>query len=228
LSRFRGKIILDNFGRLNYKTNVRLTISRFRYHDMSKPKNPEKRKEIRRVVARLFAVKGYHGTSMREIGRTLGMNQSSLYHYFSSKEEILFLIMNEAMDEALAVLRDICSSNLSPEEKLDRVLAFYTRYYAGDQDSLSLLVNEMNSLGREYRQVLVEKEREYVKLIRSILEELMRTRKMKDIDPTIATFAFFGMVHYTIKWYRKDGPIGPDRLADHFVKIFTKGILYPP
>lgn len=194
---------------------------------MSKPKSPRKAEEIRRVVARLFAEKGYHGTSMREIGRVLGMNQSSLYHYYKSKEEILFLLMNNAMDEALAVLDRICAADLSPEEKLSRVLDFYTRYYAGDQESLTLLVNEMHALNKRSHGILLEKQRQYVELIKSILVDLARSRKMKNIDPTVATFAFFGMVHYTIKWYRQTGPVGPDELARLIVEIFTRGILDP-
>jgi hypothetical protein len=83
----------------------------------------------------------------------------------------------------------------------------------------------MNSLNKEYRSVLVEKQRQYVQLIKSILEELSGQDKIKQIDPVIATFAFFGMVHYTIKWYHKDGPVSLDQLADAFAEIFTKGIL---
>jgi hypothetical protein len=47
---------------------------------------------------------------------------------------------------------------------------------------------------------------------------------MKPIPPSVATFAFFGMVHYTIKWYDKDGPVKSGELADYFLEIFTKGI----
>jgi hypothetical protein len=62
-------------------------------------------------------------------------------------------------------------------------------------------------------------------LIKSILKEVAEEGKMREIDPGVATFAFFGMVHYTIKWYRKDGPISLGELARLFVEIFTKGIL---
>ena len=85
---------------------------------MSKPKNPDKSREIQAVVARLFAHKGYDATSMREIARELGMNQSSLYHYFRSKEEILFNLANDAMDDALPTLEEICKTDLSAVEKL--------------------------------------------------------------------------------------------------------------
>jgi len=192
---------------------------------MPRSRSLQKTKEIHRVIARLFAYRGYHSTSMREIARELGMNQSSLYHYFSSKEDILFKLMNDAIDDVFVTLEDIYAADLLPEDKLKRVLDSYIRSYAGDQERLILLVNEMNSLNEKYRHVLVEKQRRYVQLIKSILNELVGESKMKKIDPTVAIFAFFGMVHYTIKWYHKDGPITLDELAKLFVEIFTKGIL---
>lgn len=192
---------------------------------MARPKKPEKARKIKKIVARLFAEKGYHATSMREVGRYAGLNQSSLYNYFKSKEDILFHIMNDAMDEALATIEEICEMSLAPEDKLNRVLDFYARYYAGDKENLTLLVNEMQALEDAHHRILLEKQRRYVALIRSILEALCDSKRMKNIHPTIATFAFFGMVHYTIKWYSKDGAISPEALAECFVEIFTKGIL---
>jgi AcrR family transcriptional regulator len=192
---------------------------------MSRPRSLQKTKEIHRVIAQLFAYRGYHSTSMREIARELGMNQSSLYHYFASKEDILFTLMNDAIDDVLITLEEIYAANLLPEDKLKRVLDSYIRSYAGDQERLILLVNEMNSLNEKHRLILVEKQRRYVQLIKSILNKLLGESKMKKIDPTVATFAFFGMVHYTIKWYHKDGPITLDELANLFVEIFTKGII---
>jgi AcrR family transcriptional regulator len=192
---------------------------------MAKPKNLQKSQEIYQVVARLFARKGYHSTSMREIARELGMNQSSLYYYFKSKEDVLFKLMNDAMDDAMATLMEICAAELSPEDKLKRVLGFYTRYYAGDQERLILLVNEKNSLSEAYRQRLVEKERRYVRLFKEVFEELASQGCIKEIPPSVATFAFLGMVHYTIKWYHRDGFVNLDTLAEIFAEIFSKGVL---
>jgi len=192
---------------------------------MPSPKNLKKSHEIQRVIARLFAYKGYHSTSMREIARELGMNQSSLYHYFRSKEDILFKLMNKAMDSALATLEEICATDLRPHDKLNRILRFYTRYYAGDQEGLILLVNERNSLNSEHSRILVDKERRYVQLFKEVFEELGSHQMTKEIPHSVAIFAFLGMVHYTIKWYHRDGAVGLDRLADIFVEIFTRGVL---
>lgn len=153
------------------------------------------------------------------------MNQSSLYHYFKSKENILFKLMNDAVDDALATLNEICAADLSPQEKLNEVLGFYTRYYAGDQERLIILINEINSLSESNRRILVKKQRQYVHLLRSIINELAADNKIKEVDSTVATFAFFGMVHYTVKWYCREGAIGLDELADSFSQILTRGIL---
>jgi AcrR family transcriptional regulator len=192
---------------------------------MLRSKSLKKKEEINGVIARLFAARGYHHTSMREIARELGMNQSSLYHYFAGKEDVLFRLMNDAMDEVLRELEEIYAKDIAAEDKLEKVLHSYIRSYAGDQDRLILLVNEINSLTEANRLILVDKQRKYVRLIKSILKELADEDKMKEINASVATFAFFGMVHYTIKWYQKDGPIGLDELARLFVEIFTRGIL---
>jgi AcrR family transcriptional regulator len=195
---------------------------------MSRPRSSEKLQEIERVSAQLFAHNGYHRTTMRDIARALQMNQASLYHYFPGKENILFKLMNDAMDDAMAVLQEICAEKRPPEEKLRAVLQFYTRHYAGDQERLILLVNEGSALPEAKRQVLVEKERRYVRLFKGLFQELSDTNRMKAVSPSIATFAFFGMVHYTIKWYRKDGPMAPDGLAQSFAEILLGGVLQPP
>ena len=142
-------------------------------------KKADKIKEIHGVVTRLFAQRGYHNTSMREIARGLKMNQSSLYHYFDSKEDILFTLINDAMDDALGTLEEICKTDLSPHGKLNRVLSFYTHYYTGDLDRLVLLVNEQGNLGKDYRRILIKKERRYVHLIQSILKALADEGRMK-------------------------------------------------
>jgi TetR/AcrR family transcriptional regulator, cholesterol catabolism regulator len=195
---------------------------------MSRPRSNEKLQEIERVSARLFAHNGYHRTTMRDIARVLQMNQASLYHYFPGKEDILFKLMNDAMDDAMAVLEKICAEERPPDEKLRAVLQFYTRHYAGDQERLILLVNEAGALPEEKRRILVEKERRYVRLFKGLFQELADRNRMKAVPPSIATFAFFGMVHYTIKWYQKDGPMAPNGLAQSFAEILLQGVLQAP
>lgn len=195
---------------------------------MNQSRTNQKIKEIHRTIARLFARKGFHATSMRSIAQELEMQPASLYHYFKSKEEMLFVLMNESMDVALEKLKEVCETDAPPERKLKDMLGFYARFFAGDQEREILLVNEIDSLGEAYRKILIDKQRRYIHLIRSVFQELADADLLKDVDPTVATFAFFGMVHYTIRWYDEDGPVDVGTLSDNFVEIFTRGILIDP
>jgi len=191
---------------------------------MPGPRSLEKIQEIQAVAAPLFAYKGYHSTSMREIARELGMNQASLYHYFRSKEDILFELMNDAVDNALSTLREICAGEFLPRDKLTRMLHFYTVYYAGAPERLILLVNEQHSLTSEHRRVLVEKQREYVNIFKDVFKDLKGDQLVKKIPDSVAIFAFLGMVHYTITWYSREGTVDLEGLADIFSEVFTRGV----
>ncbi len=192
---------------------------------MAKPKNVKRAQSLARSIGHLFARDGYHATSMRAIARKLGMNPSSLYYYFGSKEEILSRLLNDAMDDALAVLEEICAREIPAADKLNQVLNFYVRYYAGDQERLNLLLSERQALSKTSQRVLMAKERRYVGLFEALFEALTAEKAMKPIPAPVATFAFLGMVHYTVKWYDHQGAVGLDELADFFVEIFTRGVL---
>jgi len=181
--------------------------------------------EIKRVIAHLFARQGYDSTSMRGIAKELGMNQSSIYHYFRSKEEMLFILIDEALDDALNRMEKIYVAELSLEEKFKEILQFYIYYYVGDQDRQILLIKEIDKLNEDHLNKLIKKRRRYLELMRYILKELKEYDLIKDIDPTVAAFAFFGMVHYTFRWYREEGKVGLDEMVDIFLEIFTKGVM---
>lgn len=191
------------------------------------PKGRRRRQQLYDAAARLFAAKGYHGASLQDLANKLGLSKSSLYHYFDSKEELLYRLLDEYISQALEEIESFCAEDLTPKEKLARFMRFYTGFYAGDQARLILLVNEVDKLAPKRRRVLEAKERRYLEALKGILADLKAQGLMKDLPPAAAAFAFFGMVHYTYKWYRPKGPLSPDDLADHFLEIFSRGILLP-
>jgi len=190
-----------------------------------KRRNSSQRKQIvYDTAANLFAKKGYGNTSMRELGQALNLQKSSLYHYFKSKEDLLFRILDEYMTVALRKIDSLRASDIPPLEKLREIMQYYTSFYSGDRDRLILLVNDLDQLGPAYRNRLIEKERIYVEVLRGILTELQQQGFMKSIPTAVASFAFFGMVHYTYKWYSQDGTINTKQLGNFFWDIFTTGI----
>lgn len=183
--------------------------------------------EILRTAARLFAANGYHATSMRILAEAVNLHPATLYHHFSSKGDLLAIIMDRAMDDALGILEEIVPQDIPPGQKAHNLLASYARYFAGDRDRLELLVNEMRNLSPAVRRRLESKERRFVGLFRDLLDQLAEAGLMRPVNHSVAVFSFFGMVHYTLSWYRIDGPIKLEELTDQICQIFLGGVLDP-
>lgn len=192
---------------------------------MTLSKGEKRQRQIYDTAARLFAQRGYSRTSIRDLSEALGLQKSSLYHYFESKEDLLFRLLDQFMTDALQNIEELCALALPPQEKLAAFMRFYTSFYAGDRDRLSLLVNELDCLGGEMRAAMVAKQRRYVAAIQGILSEMQRAGLMREIPLPVAVFAFFGMVHYTPKWYQGGGAVNPEELGRLFEIIFCHGIL---
>ena len=193
----------------------------------SMPKGRQRQKQLYDAAARLFASQGYHATSLRELAEALGLNKSSLYHYFDSKQELLYQLLDDYISEALAGIQSLCAGPRDPEEKLADFMRYYTRFYARDLDRLALLVNEVDNLEPRYRKVLEKKERRYLAALTDIFAQLREQGRLKDVPSTVAAFAFFGMVHYTFRWYHPKGKVSPEELSEMFWEIFGRGVLRP-
>jgi AcrR family transcriptional regulator len=188
-------------------------------------KKVQKKKEIWDIVAKLFAKKGFEKTTTRNISKAIGISNGGLYYFFDSKESLLYDILEKILTEGLDAIIKIEQSDKSFKEKLVAIINWYTRYYALDISNVKLLVDEQKyCMNSGYRQKLIKKQRQYLKVLVKILEGLKGKGEMADIDPTVAAFAFFGMVHWVYRWYDPNGKIKPDTLAEIYVRIFTKGI----
>jgi len=183
-----------------------------------------KQEQLFNTAAALFAEKGYHGTSIQDLAQAMGLQKGSLYHYFKSKEELLFRLLDQYITEALDEIEDLCALEIAPEEKLRRFMLFYSGFYAGDRDRLVLLINDIDKLGEPYRSQIIEKERRYYKALTGIFGQLQAGGIMKPMPRAVAAFAFFGMVHYTYKWFRQDKEISAEELGKMFLEIFTRGV----
>jgi AcrR family transcriptional regulator len=183
-----------------------------------------KQQQIFDTAAELFALKGYQGTSINDLAQAMDLQKGSLYHYFKSKEELLFQLLDQYISSALVEIEEICVLDIPATEKLNRFMLFYSGFYAGDRDRLVLLINEIDKLGKVYRDQVIEKERCYYRALTGIFSQLQDTGIMKPMPPAVAAYAFFGMVHYTCNWFQQDGKITATELGAMFLGIFTDGV----
>ena len=191
---------------------------------MGSLRKTEKRVLIRESAARLFAEKGFEKTTTRDIANSAGISNAALYYYFDSKEEILYQILEETMSTGLQMISELEESQIELKERLSRILRTHAAS-AVDFHKMKLLVHDLKYLDPIHMDAIKRKQRDYVKELIAILQELKRKGEMKGLDPKVCAFAFFGMVSWAYRWYRPDGKIKPSKLGEIFAHIFTKGIL---
>ena len=182
----------------------------------------EKLESILRTAARIFAEKGYHQASIRDIARETGVSLSGLYYYFDSKEELLFLIQDHAFGTLLANVERLLQGVDEPLRRLRIVMETHLRYFVSAKDEMKVLSHEAEALTGDFRRTVNGKKRRLTEIAMEILTEL---RPDGGVDPRVATFAMFGMMNWLYNWHRPEEDVPVDRLVDDMFRIFTEGYL---
>ena len=186
----------------------------------------EKLERLLSVAAEIFADKGYHHASIRDLSRRAEVSLSGLYYYFSSKEELLFMIQDRSLRNVLAELEGKLEGIDSPEEKLRILVRNHVGFFAHNMAAMRVLTHEYDSLEGEYRRKIRDLRLRYSNLCMEILRDVRRFSGAGDIAPlNVATFALFGMMNWIYAWYRPGSSVPVDRLADHLYRIFVGGFI---
>lgn len=182
---------------------------------------------ILRTSARIFAEKGYHSTSMREISRETSVSLAGLYHYCKSKEELLFLIQDNCFGHVLERLERRLQETSGPIEKLRVVIENHLSFFAANMAEMKVLSHEADSLAGEMHEHVSSKKQQYTKLVRRILSEVQHSQPngRQKIDLTVATYAMFGMMNWIYNWYDPNGKLSVHDLVDNITRVFLNGFL---
>lgn len=181
---------------------------------------------ILRIASKIFAKKGYHPTTMRDISRATGVSLAGLYHYCDSKEELLFLIQNNCFGRVLARLDERLQETENPVDRLRIFIENHLSFFAANMAEMKVLSHEGESLGGEKHHHVANKKREYTKRVREILYELQQSSEGKHkIDLTVATYALFGMLNWIYNWYDPKGSLKVNELAQNVTQLFLGGFL---
>ena len=183
---------------------------------------------ILRTSARIFAEKGYHSTSMRDISRETNVSLAGLYYYCKSKEELLFLIQDNCFGHVLERLEQRLKETTEPVEKLRFVIENHLSFFAANMAEMKVLSHEADSLEGEMRRAVSGKKQQYTRLVRRILTEVQQTTGRRDarpIDVTVATYALFGMMNWIYNWYDAGGKLKVAALVENVTRIFMNGFV---
>ena len=182
----------------------------------------EKLESILRVAAAIFAEKGYHQASIRDIARATGISLSGLYYYFQGKEELLFLIQDHAFGILLEKLDALLAEVEDPVRKLQLLIENHLRYFVTNMAEMKVLSHESDSLTGDFRLQVNAKKRRLTEIAMEILREI---RPDAPTDMRVATFGLFGMMNWLYTWYRPNRDVPVERLAEDVGQLFLGGFL---
>lgn len=186
------------------------------------------RDEILIAAASIFSQVGYHAASMQDIADAVNLQKASLYHHFSSKQEILFDLLNEGLDILSERLDDVLAQQLTPDQKLRQAMVCYLMTMAEFQNLSALLLLEYRSLDPEYRSVHVIRRDIYERKWRDIIQEGKEAHVFHCQDPSMTSRAILGGLNWAVTWYRKDGSMSPAEIADYFATLFLDVLIVRP
>lgn len=183
-------------------------------------------REILEQAARLICAKGYEATSMQEIAEACDLTKAGLYHHVRTKEALLVAIMQYGMDlfeeQVLAKVAHLAD----PLERLRATMARNLELVTGSSKEVTIILHEHQTLTGEARAAINGRKKRYVHFLESSFREAIARGQMRAaIDPTLAAFNFLGVVLWTYKWYRPDGRLSPQALADGVIDQFFRGYL---
>ena len=191
-------------------------------------RNKENKEEvILQESAKLFRQKGYSATSMGEMATAVGLFKASLYHYFESKEEILYKLTKPPLEAGVDLLCEIVESDLTPENKLKKAI----QNHLGQIDhysvkSFMLSEQDLNCVSDEMRTEIALLMNRYDQLWRDIITEGISTGHFrKDLNVKIITYAILGMCNYLFNWYRKGDVFSIEQITEQFITFISSGLL---
>jgi TetR/AcrR family transcriptional regulator, cholesterol catabolism regulator len=179
---------------------------------------------IAKVAARLFNEKGYIETSLDDIAAAARVSKGAIYHYFDSKDEMLFFILTNYMDVILQGLEDELQAIDEPTKKIRWIVSRHIRLYVDHVAPSKTLLHDLHCLPTRYFKIIAEKERTYYRIVSNALSTLFEG-DISEGHLTVLTFSLFGMCNWIYSWYSPRGPVTVQELVDIICDTFLHGVI---
>jgi AcrR family transcriptional regulator len=189
----------------------------------------DSRQEILRTAARLFQQRGYDATSMNDVAAALKLSKGGLYHHFQSKDEILFEIMNHAMEITEERVLSPVRSIADPEDRLRALIRLHIEVVLSPADrEITVMLHENHPLPPGLRKRINARKKDYIHFVESLMAEVQakssRTRPAGSVSPRAAAFALLGMINWIYQWYKPEGALQAENLIPQFTRLVLGGI----
>ena len=182
------------------------------------------RTEILNTAAQIFSQKGYHGTSMQDIALAVNLQKASLYHHVSSKQEILFELLNRGLDLLSSEVEGAIEAHAPPNERLHKAICTYLGTLAEHQELASVLLFEYRSLEPEYLDRHIPRRDRFERLWRDLIQEGVEEGVFSCEHPSLSARALLGILNWTVTWFRAEGPMTANEIANQLSELYLLGL----
>ena len=197
---------------------------------MARPKSSQhelKRDEILDVAAQCFADRSYPAASMNDIAAACGASKARLYHYYESKEAILFDLLDRYTQRLLAVIGQAEATaqrgNLDDRAALHELVRAFLEEYENSATRHVALLHDTKFLGPQQRELILDRQRDVVSAATRFLRRAY-PKRVTEQNQTALTMMLFGMINWTFTWLRPGGPMSYSAFADEVIGMLEKGL----
>jgi AcrR family transcriptional regulator len=185
----------------------------------------DRKNQIISVAIEIFFESGYQKASLRDIGRRVGVTQAAIYYHFRNKEEILYSIIEDISNQLLFSLIERLSKDKDPVKRLGKAILIQIGLMKKERKKVKILIEDKKLLGTELQRLVKEKERTIYNFYLNTIKEIKQQGKLKDIELTTAVFAIIGQINWLYHWYRPEGKLDIEEIAENLVKMIMLGLI---
>jgi AcrR family transcriptional regulator len=189
--------------------------------------NQDRRDELLRVAARLFAENGFRGTSMDDIAREMGILKGSLYYWIDSKEALLAEVLAGATQEAIDEAGEILAMPLPARERLRKLIHSHIRSWVKNPDNFNVSLREYRWLEGAHAARLAEEREQLEDAYKQLVREGVERGEFRARPEQVSLIVnlLFGAMNWFPRWYRSDGAASADAIADILADLVLDGLL---
>ena len=188
-----------------------------------------RRQEILEAAAGVFHAKGYKATSIQDIADAVGILKGSLYYYITSKEDLLFEILEDVHQQGLRNLERI---EATPGTPLQRIRAFVTLHVSHNAENLvkmAVFFHDFRSLSPERRKIIVAERDLYDQHLRALIAEAQKGGCVcPDLDPKLTSIEILGRMNWIYQWYQPGGSQTTAEVAETMADFVVSGLACDP
>lgn len=187
----------------------------------------ERKGFLAETAEKVFAEKGFKTTSLQNIGDEAGISKAGIYHYFKTKEDLLFYLIKVKNEKFVTVLRKSageCKKRaLNPEGTFKKLMYTYATYINDEKKLRLIVLRDRHQLSGENRKELYKMEQEIFRTVKNELEKIPNINNA--YNTKLVSFMIIAMSHWLGFWLREDGALNQDEAIEQMMDIVLHGVL---